>query len=373
MVPLAGILARTGWSPRRSSILALTFVFAACTAEDERFGPTGSGDSTSGGSKAGAGARSEPEAPAGAGGRATEQEGEAGAGSGGVAGQGDSPSRAGSGNDGEAGAGGSDTDPPDPGSENPDPPDYISGLPCEVEALLRARCQNCHSSDPVAGGGISLLTYADLIAPSKGSPKVTMAARSLARMKDSQFPMPPAPASPPTNEEIAAFEAWIEASTPPVNCNFGGPKDPGPDQYLCTTDSYWTGGSSGSPWMMPGHACVACHKTTNSAPRFAVAGTLYATAHEPDTCYGVPASAGAMVVITDANGVELPPIPVSAGGNFFARWTSLAVPYRAKVVLGDSERVMLTPQTNGDCNACHTRDGAQGALGRITLPESPTP
>ncbi len=75
-----------------------------------------------------------------------------------------------------------------------------------------------------------------------------------------------------------------------------------------------------------------------------------------------------MVIITDANGVEQPPIPVTGGGNFNARWTTLAMPYRAKVVVGDSERVMLTPQTSGDCNACHTQSGAQGARGRIILP-----
>ena len=48
--------------------------------------------------------------------------------------------------------------------------------------------------------------------------------------------------------------------------------------------------------------------------------------------------------------------------------SELALPYRAKVVVGGRERVMLTPQTNGDCNACHTQAGAEGAPGRIIVP-----
>jgi hypothetical protein len=212
--------------------------------------------------------------------------------------------------------------------------------------------------------------YGDLIAESKVDPSVSVAARALKRIKDHEFPMPPSPVSPVTHEEIAALEAWVNASTPVTHCDApNGPDEPNPDLEACTSKTFWTGGTSGSPWMMPGRACIACHKTTNGhGPRFAVAGTLFPTAHEPDTCYGVPASTGAVVIITDANGVEQPPLAVSSGGNFFARWASLAMPYRAKVVVGDSERVMQTPQTNGDCNACHTREGAEGALGRITLP-----
>jgi mono/diheme cytochrome c family protein len=244
-------------------------------------------------------------------------------------------------------------------------------LPCEVETVLRKRCQSCHSSHPASTAIVSLITYADLTAQSKADPSVTVAARSLKRIRDIESPMPPAPVSPPTAAEIAVLEAWVEAGKPPGSCDSRG--EPSHDPYdappVCSSDNYWTGGTSGSPWMMPGRACIACHRTTNGhGPRFTVAGTVFPTAHEPDKCYGVPAATGAKVIITDANGLELPPIPVSAGGNFNVIWTSLAVPYRAKVVVGDSERVMLTPQTNGDCNGCHTQAGAEGARGRILLP-----
>lgn len=41
------------------------------------------------------------------------------------------------------------------------------------------------------------------------------------------------------------------------------------------------------------------------------------------------------------------------------------MPYTAKVIRDGVESKMLTPQSNGDCNACHSVDGASGAPGRI--------
>jgi hypothetical protein len=32
------------------------------------------------------------------------------------------------------------------------------------------------------------------------------------------------------------------------------------------------------------------------------------------------------------------------------------------------ERAMVTMQTSGDCNSCHTQNGANAAPGRIVLP-----
>lgn len=121
--------------------------------------------------------------------------------------------------------------------------------------------------------------------------------------------------------------------------------------------------------MHPGTACIACHLKPAGGPRYAVAGTLYPTAHEPDDCNGVSfASApGAQVVITDANGMvhTLEPNDV---GSFYFESSSFAYPYRAKVVYQGRERAMLLEQKDGDCNTCHTQDGTQAAPGRIVLP-----
>jgi hypothetical protein len=113
--------------------------------------------------------------------------------------------------------------------------------------------------------------------------------------------------------------------------------------------------------------CVTCHTAENEGPRYAIAGTLFPTGHEPDDCNGISgAASGAKVVITDANGTdhELAPNDV---GNFFFNG-SIPKPYTAKVVSDAGERLMVTPQQDGDCNKCHTAAGAGGAPGRVVVP-----
>ncbi len=76
--------------------------------------------------------------------------------------------------------------------------------------------------------------------------------------------------------------------------------------------------------------------------------------------------AGATVVITDANKMSYTLTPDRVGS--FSSNASLALPYQAKVVKAGNERIMMTPQTVGDCNSCHTPAGANMAPGRILLP-----
>lgn len=243
------------------------------------------------------------------------------------------------------------------------------GLPCEVQALLVKRCQSCHSRQPVEGASISLVSYADLTASSKLDGTANVLTRCLKRMKDSLRPMPPTPANPVTVSELTPLQAWLDAGAPPGTCEDSSSSNPYDAPAACSSGNYWTAIDSGSPWMNPGKACIKCHRQYPSfAPQFSVAGTVFPTAHEPDTCFGVPLATGAQVVIIDANGQELAPIRVVSGGNFGAILPGLALPYRAKVVVGETERIMLTPQTSGDCNGCHTQSGAQGAQGRVIVP-----
>jgi hypothetical protein len=128
----------------------------------------------------------------------------------------------------------------------------------------------------------------------------------------------------------------------------------------------WSGGNRGSASMNPGKACISCHRS-DEAPTFAVAGTLYPTAHEPDLCNGTNGSTtGAQVVITVAKGKVLTLTP-NAVGNFSYQGT-VALPFLASVTYVGRERRMVTAQNNGDCNACHTTSGAMSAPGRILLP-----
>jgi hypothetical protein len=119
--------------------------------------------------------------------------------------------------------------------------------------------------------------------------------------------------------------------------------------------------------MQPGMACIDCHmKSGGEAPLFALGGTVYPSAHEPDACNGGPLAAMALVVITGADGKSVTLTPNTAGN--FSYQGALAKPYKAKVTSMGRERAMIAAQTSGDCNACHTVAGAMMAPGRIMLP-----
>jgi hypothetical protein len=148
------------------------------------------------------------------------------------------------------------------------------------------------------------------------------------------------------------------------------PDNPFDDPPQCSSREYWEEEEDeGSPQMNPGEACITCHTTQEDAPTFLIAGTVYPTAHEPDDCFSSSPATEAEVVITDAMN-QMFVLPVNPAGNFFleAEDATLALPFTAKVVLGDEERAMGTPQSVGDCNSCHTQAGANGAPGRILAP-----
>jgi cytochrome c553 len=150
----------------------------------------------------------------------------------------------------------------------------------------------------------------------------------------------------------------------------GGGSDGGTDDasvydtpVTCTSNVKWTRGDRGSQLMHPGRACIQCH-TDNGGPPLSIAGTVYPTAHEPDDCNGVAGKV--TVVITDAKG-KVTNISVNSAGNFYSI-ASIAKPFSAKVVDANGERAMDDKQTSGDCNSCHTQDGANNAPGRIMAP-----
>jgi cytochrome c5 len=135
-----------------------------------------------------------------------------------------------------------------------------------------------------------------------------------------------------------------------------GTATPVPDAPAqCTSGKKWTSGNG--PTMSPGDMCQGCHG-------FSIAGTVYPTLHETGLCNGI--NGGAQVVITPACGTPIT-LTVNNVGNFYYTGT-VRQPFTAKVVVNGVERAMVTPQTLGDCNACHTQNGLQGAPGRIIVP-----
>lgn len=154
----------------------------------------------------------------------------------------------------------------------------------------------------------------------------------------------------------------------------GSATEPGPfdGPSRCTSEVFRDPNESEAPEMNPGFACIACHAAMNAAsgegdaPIFTFAGTLYPTAHEPNSCTG-RTTAGAEVVLDDAAGTELRAV-ANTSGNFLLEDARLTPPFSAKVVFEGRQRTASTPHGFADCNACHTERGDHGAPGRVVLP-----
>jgi cytochrome c5 len=235
-----------------------------------------------------------------------------------------------------------------------------SGLPCDVSQVLSKTCTACHNS--TASGLPKLVTYADVTAASTVDPTKKLIERAIVRMQDPARPMPPS-GLPPASD-VAVLQAWVNAGTPMGSC---GTSNPYNTPLVCTSGVTWTGKASST--MLPGRACITCHASSSDAPKFAIAGTVYPTAHEPDSCVGTSGSGTITVEITDSKGTVSTLTPNSSG-NFMLRSSAstLVFPYTVKVKQGTKVRAMNAAQTNGDCNSCHTQDGTGGAPGRIMAP-----
>jgi hypothetical protein len=219
---------------------------------------------------------------------------------------------------------------------------------------------------------MSLLSLEDLTAQPGEDPGQSYAALSVERMRDSNAPMPPA-GSRPSASEVDAFAAWIDAGMPGGSCA-DATSDFDTDT-VCSTNSYWTDGDRESPNMHPGRACITCHEEgvreegeVERGPRLSLAGTVYATGHEPDDCNGRSGLAGDVTIeVTDARGSVFRMRPNRAG-NFYREDRDVSYPITARVLFEGRVREMRTEQMSGDCNGCHTERGDEGAPGRIMLP-----
>jgi mono/diheme cytochrome c family protein len=245
----------------------------------------------------------------------------------------------------------------------------LNGMPCEVGALLSQYCLACHGSSPAGGAHKALSSISDLNAPYGGG--LTLAEEALARMRSSTSERMPPSGSRPSENEIAAFEAWVNAGQPESACD----SDAGAAQpdlafsggVVCTSNEYWTSGDHESPLMHPGRACIDCHTREDEGPNLTIAGTVFPTGHEPDDCNGASGQTEDIrIEVTDANG-NVESLTPNRAGNFDSRGR-LSFPITARVLYQGRVRAMLTPVDSGDCNSCHTTNGKESAPGRIALP-----
>jgi hypothetical protein len=186
--------------------------------------------------------------------------------------------------------------------------------------------------------------------------------------------MPPFPAAPATAAELSDFQAWVTAGEPVGSC---GAVDAGVVVPTCTSNVFWPPNGDEGDNMDPGMACRSCHLSRAAGKAYFFMGTVYPSAHEKDLCEAKPTSK-LQVEIIDANDAGVLTMPVySSSGNFYypnrnaigTNGKNIALPYRARVFRADGGSAeMRTPQTNGDCNACHTVSGLNSAPGRIVWP-----
>jgi hypothetical protein len=176
----------------------------------------------------------------------------------------------------------------------------------------------------------------------------------------------PARVDPPRPDAGRPIRA--DGGSPSVSPDAGATPDvlpaapDGPVSIVCTSNKRWNGNEG--PSMRPGQSCQGCHG-------FAIAGTVFPTLHEPNSCNGASGTGGQLsVVITDARGATIT-LAVNSVGNFYSR-SQIARPFKAKVVTADGrERAMALPQMSGACNSCHTPTGGGTPImapGRIMAP-----
>ncbi|WP_147444497.1 hypothetical protein [Corallococcus sp. CA031C] len=242
-------------------------------------------------------------------------------------------------------------------------------LPCDVKAVVAERCASCHTTPLKGNAPLALLSRSDFQRSSPVHAQESVGQRSLERLGNAAAPMPPASEPPIPDEARAVLTRWLESGMPAGTC---GSLPSGPAPTTCASDSFWSEASGTGASMAPGYACRSCHLQQAPNNAYFFMGTVFPSLHVADGCdprLGSPSNV--KVEILDAQGaVKLTLVPNEAG-NFMSTTLqpSFPLPYRARLV-GPSgrSRQMATPQTNGDCNSCHTEQGTGQAPGRIALP-----
>jgi len=238
---------------------------------------------------------------------------------------------------------------------------------CDVKSLSDRQCVVCHGAMPINNAPV-MMTRAQWLATSPLGG--TMLDRAIARMQVLTLAaaMPPNVGGAPA--DVAMLEAWRTAGTPDCEVDAGTtePVDAGVVVPVCTSGRTWSLGTFGRGAMNPGEACASCHASRRDGPIDGFMGTVYPSLHETPLCMVTSVPSGLTVEILDLAGTVRQSFSISAlnDGNFHGGVVGQPSPYRARVkVNGVVKSEMLTAQTNGDCNVCHTTTGAQGAPGRI--------
>jgi hypothetical protein len=94
------------------------------------------------------------------------------------------------------------------GDKSPTKPAIGSSLWCDALKVFEDKCQSCHGASTAAGAPMSLVTFADTIAPAPVSKGKKVYEAVAVRIHDAKNPMPPG--MPLTAAELAPIDAWIK-------------------------------------------------------------------------------------------------------------------------------------------------------------------
>jgi hypothetical protein len=135
-----------------------------------------------------------------------------------------------------------------------------SNLPCDVDAVLRAKCQGCHNTTPLFGAPMSLVTYDDTQKPAVTNSAVKVWQMMQTRVHGTTSPMPPIGQTALTSTELSALDTWFSSGAPgssPTCSNDGGVVDlnslTGPQFLPCTPNRTVKAHAAGStaPYPVP--------------------------------------------------------------------------------------------------------------------------
>lgn len=177
------------------------------------------------------------------------------------------------------------------------------------------------------------------------------------------------------SDSTAGTDATTADDTAAGSDTATGDTGPNIDEMPCPSGQTYKGGQGND--MEPGNTCIQCHGQ-QGGPSYKIAGTVFRNLITKTGCYASGAAGSVVppesytVEITDSAGKVFKTTTSTLSGNFHMGSKQMAgftPPYTARVLDAQgNERKMVGKQTNGDCNSCHTADGASGAPGRIVAP-----
>lgn len=236
----------------------------------------------------------------------------------------------------------------------------------DVKDVLALNCGTCHGSPTQYAAPQSLDTWDGFHKDSARSPGVPLFTDALERIRANDGRRMPPPGFNLSAPEKALLESWFTQGAHQFRCDSTGaplPAQPEPRPVVCSANESWPDGGTEGPRMNPGKDCLGCHYEEGKAEQVVLAGTVYPSLRERDTCSGVDGRQAQLEVrIKDARGRTFT-LPVNSNGNFVYAAdrgdSPIALPYNASVYdrATGHERAMFGAQTITSCNHCHTERG----------------